>query len=62
MTIVITLRLHMGCIGVFFTTGIFGNFTLSGRGNFGLSERWTWSKILGDFQSLGKFSPENVPE
>jgi len=33
MTILITLRLHTGCIGGIFITGIFGNFYTQ-RGEF----------------------------
>ena len=38
MTILITLRLHTGCIGSIFITGIFGNFCTE-RGDFCLPER-----------------------
>jgi len=34
MTIVITLGLHMGCIGGFFTAKIFGNFYTKRGGGF----------------------------
>ena len=34
MTIVITLGLHMGCIGGFSTAGIFGNFYTKRGGEF----------------------------
>ena len=58
MTIVITLGLHMGCIGGFFTAGIFGNFyTKRGGGIFDFqngNSRWPCptpipAKILGCF-------------
>ena len=34
MTILITLRLHAGCIGGIFITGIFGNFYTQRGGEF----------------------------
>ena len=73
MTFVITLGLHMGCIGGFFTAGIFGNFYTKRGGIFDFqngNSRWPCStgalKTIASLQrrthraTVGRSSPQST--